>query len=273
MRALFLAVALAACVSAPPAPRVSADPVIAAERAFAAEAAQRGWAAAFRAWHAPDAMVLSPAPMSAADSLARVEGDGETTLDWRPAYAGMALSGDFGFTTGPFLFRGQDRIAGHYFTVWRKQTDGTWKWIFDAGTPVADPGPAIAADASLPILPVADEGVGDAAADAIRDLETHIHRARPDPAGRLRGRLAEDVRLNRPGRAPAIGREAADAAVATTGIGSSEPLWVEASAAGDLAFVLGAMPDDAGHYARIWQRRDGDWVIVFDEIVPGGSGN
>jgi len=274
MRALFLAVALVSCASAPePAPS-TADPIIAAERAFAAEAAERGWAGAFRVWHAPDAMVLSPDPISAAESLAQVDGDGTTALDWRPAYAGIARSGDFGFTTGPFLLRGREGIVGHYFTVWRKQPDGTWRWIFDAGANVADPGPPTAPDAAIPVLPPGDAGAGSAQAAIVqvRALERRITLTRPDPRQRLIYHFSQDVRLNRTGLTPAIGREAATAAAMETAIGFSDaPIRVEASAAGDLVFVLGPIEGDA-YYARILQLQSEGWRIVFDEIVPGAPG-
>lgn len=277
MRALFFALALGACASAPSAEAPSAAPVIAAERAFAADAAQRGWAAAFRRYAAADAITLSPDPVNAHEQLATVEGDGETTLDWRPAYAGVARSGDFGFTTGPFQFRGREGIVGHYFTVWKRQPNGDWKWIFDAGTDVRDPGPAVAADAVIPTLPVAEAGLSSAQAaiEAVREIETHIHRARPDPRAQLIRRLAEDVRLNRPGLAPAVGREAATQAAEATALSSSdESIRIDASAAGDMVFVLGGTSwadggsQREGYYARIWQHRPEGWRIVFDEIVP-----
>src|SRR5262245_51531475 len=99
----------------------NAGAVVAAEREFAADGATRGWAASFRRYHAPEAIVLQPDPIKAEITLAKVEGDGPNTLLWRPAYAGIARSGDFGFTTGPVQIRGQDHIRSHYFTIWRKQ--------------------------------------------------------------------------------------------------------------------------------------------------------
>jgi hypothetical protein len=83
--ALFAAILLGACASAPSAVLPTADPVIAAERAFAADAARRGWAAAFRSYAAADAITLSPDPVNALEQLAQFPGAGETTLDWRPA--------------------------------------------------------------------------------------------------------------------------------------------------------------------------------------------
>jgi ketosteroid isomerase-like protein len=127
------------------------------------------------------------------------------------------------------------------------------------------------------MLPLADPGLGsaEAAIDDIRALEEHIAIARPDPTSQLVRRLADDARVNRAGRPAAVGREAArEAAEATTMGSSDEPIRVEASSAGDMVFVLGpARWSDGetrreGYYARIWQRHDGKWQIVFDEIVP-----
>lgn len=205
MRVLvFAALLLGACASNRPSLELpSPAPIIAAERAFAAEAAERGWAGAFRRWAAADAITLSPDPVNAHESLARIEGEGETTLDWCPAYAGVSLSGDFGFTTGPFQIRGREGIVGHYFTVWRRQRDGAWKWIFDAGTDVRDPGPAVAMDADIPTLPVALESSGSAetAIAEVSAIEAQIASGAAIPSEALSRRLAHNARVNQIGRA------------------------------------------------------------------------
>jgi ketosteroid isomerase-like protein len=278
MRAVLLAVVLGACASTEAleaSPAASPTPVIAAERAFAADAAQRGWAAAFRTAAAPEAITLSPDPVNAQENLSHVEGDGSTDLDWRPAYAGMARSGDFGFTTGPYLFRGREGIVGHYFTVWRQQADGGWKWIFDAGTDVVDAGPPVAADADIPTLPMAPIGPGSAreAIAQVARIETQIATGNALPAEALTRSLADDARVNRPGAPAAIGRAAAAALVARDEAGAYTSLRREASSSGDMVFSLGEIRDQhAGaerirYVARIWQKRAEGWRIVFDEIV------
>lgn len=279
MRGLILSVLiLAGCAtSAPPSADISADPIIAAERAFAADAATRGWAAAFRRAAAADAQTLSPDPVNAQDNLATIEGDGGTNLDWRPALAGIARSGDFGFTTGPFLIRGGDgRIVGHYFTVWRRQPDGGWKWIFDAGTDVIDPGPPTAADANIPTLPVALDGTGSAqgAITEVAHIETQIATGGALPGEAMTLRLAHDARVHRPGAPRAIGRADAAALLAQDGGVAYNSIRREASSAGDMVFTLGEARDQhegaerLRYYARIWQRRPEGWRLVFDEIVP-----
>lgn len=275
---MLLAVALSACAStaleAPPA--TSPAPVIAAERAFAADAAQRGWVAAFRTAAAADAITLSPDPVNAQANLATIDGNGSTALDWRPAFAGIARSGDFGFTTGPFQIRGRDGIVGHYFTVWRRQADGGWKWIFDGGTDVADPGPIVAADADIPTLPLAPGAHGSAAAAIaqVAQIEGQIATGDALPHEALARRLADDTHVNRPGAAAAIGHEAGAALVAADGPLTYASLRREAAASGDMVFSLGEVRDRhegaerLRYYARIWQKRAEGWRIVFDEIVP-----
>jgi ketosteroid isomerase-like protein len=274
---LFAALLVGACAGNRPAAELpSAAPIIAAERAFAADAGERGWAAAFRSWAAPDAITLSPDPVNAQENLAQFEGDGETTLDWRPAYAGLALSGDFGFTTGPFQIRGREGIVGHYFTVWRRQRDGSWKWIFDAGTDVRDPGPAVAVDAEIPTLPVALESAGSAeeAIAEVSAIETQIASGGAIPSEALSRRLAHNARVNRPGAAAAVDRAAAVALVVADGGVGYRALRQEAASSGDMVFTLGEVRDQhegaerLRYYARIWQRRPEGWRVVFDEIVP-----
>ncbi|WP_158766474.1 DUF4440 domain-containing protein [Terricaulis silvestris] len=275
---LALVLALGACASAPVSEdrlEASPAPVIAAERAFAADAARRGWVAAFRTYAAADAIMLSPDPVNAQAQLAEIEGDGSTALDWRPAYAGISRSGDFGFTTGPFQMRGRDGIIGHYFTVWRRQSDGDWKWIFDAGTDVRDPGPAVEPDAAIPSIVVATGGASgeETAIAAIAALEEANARSVS-----LAGLLADDARVNRPYEPAAVGGQAAFRLMAAEGGATFTSLRREAASGGDMVFSLGEVRDSnegverLRYYARIWQWRPEGWRIVFDEIVPRRGG-
>lgn len=80
-----------------------------------------------------DAIVASWAPFLAADRT--------TTLRWKPSEAFMSSSADLGYTLGEFTLESTDADGhkvvktGHYVTVWRKQADGTWQAVADAGSP------------------------------------------------------------------------------------------------------------------------------------------
>jgi ketosteroid isomerase-like protein len=268
MRNLFVIAALAlvsACASAPAEPAVTAVPVIAAERAFAARGAEIGWVAAFREYAAPDGMVgnFENAPQS----LAQTPDDGARNLFWWPAYAGIARSGDLGFTTGPFSVDEARTPRGQYFTVWRRQPDGSWKWIWDGGPgPRTDPLNRGINAVDLPTLPLAARGVGLARAEEqVGALETDA------TAGRLARRLAGDAQVYRSGLATPT--SAAEAMVFPNAEVAYTAGRVEASEAGDLVFTLGEArwtldgQERQGQFARIWQYRPDGWRIVYDQLT------
>lgn len=254
-----------ACASAPAQPPVTPAPVIAAERAFAARGHEIGWVAAFREYTAPDGMVgdFENAPQS----LAATPDEGARNLFWWPAYAGIARSGDLGFTTGPFSADEARTPRGQYFTVWRRQPDGSWKWIWDGGPgPRPDPPNEGIDAAEMPTLPVADHGVGAGAADQVRALETS-HAT----AGALASYLAADARVYRGGQ-PSSAAAAESMVFPSEGIAYTARR-VEASEAGDLVFTLGEArvtvdgQERQGQYARIWQYQADGWRIVYDQLI------
>lgn len=62
-----------------------------------------------------------------------------TILKWEPTFVDIAKSGDLGYTYGNYELtvfdtKGNKKVKyGYYITVWKKQADGTWKFVFDAG--------------------------------------------------------------------------------------------------------------------------------------------
>ena len=58
-------------------------------------------------------------------------------LNWRPQFAEISASGDFGYTTGPWTFQNSsnDTVAarGQYTTVWQINAKGEWKFLVDLG--------------------------------------------------------------------------------------------------------------------------------------------
>ena len=69
--------------------------------------------------------------------------DPEYSLTWEPKRAELFKSGKMGNTSGRWTFIGKnekgEKITQHgdYLTVWLKLNDGSWKVIYDAGTPDA----------------------------------------------------------------------------------------------------------------------------------------
>ncbi len=67
-------------------------------------------------------------------------------LKWAPTRAAIFKGGNLGYTVGRYeATRANNRgetvtSSGSYLTVWQKQKDGSWKVVWDGGSP--DPAPA-----------------------------------------------------------------------------------------------------------------------------------
>lgn len=59
------------------------------------------------------------------------------TLTWNPTFIDVSKSGDLAFTYGDFTFTYPDSLGnkkmntGIFHTVWKRQTDGSWKYVWD----------------------------------------------------------------------------------------------------------------------------------------------
>lgn len=63
-----------------------------------------------------------------------------TAITWKPVRAEVAESGDFGYTFGFSTYQDADTTTyTNYCTIWRKQKDGTWKYVFDGGNNTVNP--------------------------------------------------------------------------------------------------------------------------------------
>jgi ketosteroid isomerase-like protein len=256
------------------APAANVGEVVDAERVFARAAGSDGATAAFLRYSAPDALLFQPGPTPARAALA-AKPLPPVPLIWWPVYAGIAESGDLGFTTGPFA-AGSGARKGHgwYFTIWRRQADGSWRWVLDHGPPTREAAP-FPADAEVATLPPGRPSSRSKALGSLRAAEAHLAAALAlDARAALPRFLAADGRLMRVGPQPAVGA-AAWAPVLAAGPDRIEtaPLGGEASEAGDLAYTFGTArwardgaPVD-GHYLRIWQRRDDGWKLIVDNMI------
>jgi ketosteroid isomerase-like protein len=252
------------------------DEVIAAERAFAADTRARGFKQGFLAYVAADGFVFQPGPTPARPGLEALPDASPPgpPLFWWPQFAGVANSGDLGFTTGGAS------IPVRYFTVWQRQADGSWRWIYDGGPALTAPLPGGEHDA-VARLPAATAAAGsaEAALAEVRPLEAELARlaAEDSAAARLRF-LAEDGIVGGSPTDAFPGREQQAAELARQAPRQVlRPLGGIASRAGDMVFTWGetrwTRGDTArwGHYARIWQKRRDGWRIVADMTIaaPG----
>lgn len=270
-----LLLALARPAAAQPA---DASPVVAAERAFAADGLTMGVDGSFLKWSTDDAiMIAGGQPRRAHEILDphAVFDPAAPSLVWWPNWAGIAKSGDLGFTTGGVEVGG--RRTGHYFTIWRRQSDGSWKWVYDGGvgaTSAGVPGP----DSEPLYLPTAILGSpsADAAMAEVRTVEAVLAAsALRDQKQAHLSLLAADGRLYVAPLPPAVGTEAFAAALDAWphSFELSPPFGGGSSEAGDMVWTYGRAlwtrdeTPRAGHYVHLWQKRSTGWVLVFAQII------
>jgi ketosteroid isomerase-like protein len=276
---LVHALALSACVGLPPDAAVhpSAEPIVAAERAFAADTAEMGFATGFRKWSSPEAVGYQPDLVNIHTSLeGQKPGPDDPTIEWWPEWAGIAASGELGFTTGPSVIGGTR--YGHYFTVWKKQANGDWRWIFDGGARNKERSSHGPSDPVNYLAPATARAGGAAKAwSEIGAVEaTFATSAATDTIAAYTKLLADDVHIQGGGtqNQPAVGKAAAIEELKARGIARMDASQTggEASLAGDLAYTRGDVSDVRDgkerhdHYVRIWQKRAEGWRLVFDQI-------
>jgi len=271
---LSLAAALLATALPAAAAAVDPAPVVAAERAFAADGLAMGVRDSFLKHSAPEGIVLTPDPTLARAAFEKPAPKGPD-LVWWPLWAGIARSADLGFTTGPYTLGGKP--GAWYFTVWAKQPDGSWKWLFDGGPP-SDTAGAAPKDSPVAYARLAAKQAGSPAkamTEVSRAESALAAAARKDVKGAYLAHVATDARVVGSKAKPPVDRAAVEAELDTRPqVILFSPLGGSASAAGDLAWTYGNAhwttaegQDRRGHYVRIWRNDAEGWRLLYDQLL------
>jgi ketosteroid isomerase-like protein len=122
----------------------AADEIIQTDRDFSRLSVEKGIAFAFDHYMADSATILSDGslPITGRKAINEVfaqypPGAG---LVWEPDFVDVAASGDLGYTIGHWEYSIEDSLGerrsakGRYVTIWKKQVDGSWKYVFDTGS-------------------------------------------------------------------------------------------------------------------------------------------
>lgn len=119
------------------------DGLVNAEKSFAAYSVAHGTKEAFLNFIDSAGIVFDKGKPVNGMMLWSSREKNAAVLNWRPQFAEIAASGDFGFTTGPWTFQqsANDSIIarGQFVTVWHTDKNGQWKFLVDLGvsnTPV-----------------------------------------------------------------------------------------------------------------------------------------
>ena len=254
------------------------------EHAFAKAAATKGTRDAFLEFLADDGVIFQPGPVNGKKFWGE-RAPRKGLLSWEPIFADVSRADDLGYTTGPWEFRpngldDQPVAFGQYFTIWKRQRDGSWKAVLDRGVTSQK-----SFATRLLQFPWQDESsISDAKFDISRGRESLLKlehdlsslSARKGATAAFDSYLAPDVRMLRQDVAPAVGKENALVFVsAIAGTLTWKPTMADVSASGDLGYTYGAFDlkrGDAliehGSYVRVWKKESGKWRIVIDVMSP-----
>ena len=111
-----------------------------ADREFSKMSEEKGMKTAFIEFLDSNGVLLRPKrlPIAGADAIDYLiqQNDTDYTLTWEPRNGNIAKSGELGYTYGIYALRPSKKdtvIYGTYVSIWKKQADGTWKYILDSG--------------------------------------------------------------------------------------------------------------------------------------------
>lgn len=264
---------------------LAAQAIIAAEFAFAADARTRGLKPAFLA-SMHDSAVYFPAgaPVSArAYWSGRPEpAPTDPVLRWAPALAGVSAAGDLGYTTGPWQMAGADSkliATGQFFTVWARQSDGSWRWLLDNGissplstTPAALPTATLATPNKVP---------GGTGAQPLNvrwlDEQLSANIAKRTMKLAYNEQLHPQARLLREGLAPLTTKAAIAEQLYNEAPQRLQPASGRVAASRDLAYSYGTCQvaktgAASGSYVHLWKRsREAGWQLLLEITNPAPS--
>ncbi len=261
------------------------------EREFSANSEKQGMFQAFVAFFAEGGFHFSPMPAAVKDDFVReVKEPIEFTLAWRPALNDVAQAGDLGYSSGPWTItdktaKSRPSAYGTFLSIWRKQKDGSWRVIVDAGVRVKTPTVEHSGDGwtagKQPVVAVKN-------ADRYQENWDLVKRDRDFSTAATSGLATSygqyafiDARLLRNDLGPVSAPEGKKTLLQdaeASGRHAWLPLQAEVSASGDLGYTWGSYmvtpmdsskPVTKGFYVRVW-RRDSDrsWKVVAEVFRP-----
>lgn len=116
--------------------------VIAIEKAFCDDLKTKGVAYAFEAYAAKDAVIRRGNDsliygQAAIRKFYAAPGYKNAVADWKPDYTDVSADGTMAYTYGKYTWTIKDnagketQYSGVFHTVWKRQPDGSWKYVWD----------------------------------------------------------------------------------------------------------------------------------------------
>lgn len=164
--------------------------IVATELAFARVAREEGQWTAFRRFAAPGAMIHGANGAVPAAGWLAGRADPAEAVQWAPRAIVMSCDGATAVSMG--RFRSPEGIVGNFVTMWERQPDLTYRWVYDAGGPDVPQPPPQAKPEEGDIVVTAMDSVKGMVATCPREGDPVL----PPPADSPVGKRAQDAKLS-----------------------------------------------------------------------------
>jgi len=257
--------------------------MVAAERAFAKLGYERGFRVSFYTYFADDAIAFTPHPAKVRPGLAKLDPDKfplARPFNWAPVLGDISAAGDMGYNAGPVVFEDHTEAKtppkhGVFFSIWKKQADGSWRVMLDLGVNV----PSLLAALDAPYRSVSKAVLKNRNLNAKDELAKMLEADQGLMTASAFGNLSawgawldENARIHRSGMVPVTGKSAVVIWLATQKYAyKGEVMFSDIAASGDLGYAYGRAETatEKGYYVRVWKRDDeGNWRMAVDIFSP-----
>ncbi|MEO5911144.1 MAG: hypothetical protein ABIP95_09670 [Pelobium sp.] len=220
-----------------------------------------------------DGIVFRPVPLNGT-KFYRNEPENSIELSWKPEYAMIAKTGDFGFTTGPYLIKDGDKeIYGHYVSVWKADSKNIWKLVLNGEISHPKPSSEIKFEYNSPLDNKYPRLMGpkkiQMREDIVMSTDILLGKALSTSGIKNLYEFYDDkVRVYFPGHLPVIGRNNALKFIKEENLNmTSKPDFADRAFSGDMAYTYGTAEILGKHYSyvRIWKiAEEMKWNIILD---------
>ena len=199
-------------------------------------------------------------------------------LSWKPEYAMISKAGDFGFTTGPYIYNDfEKKTYGHYLSVWKADKNKKWKLVLNAKVSHLQPINVFPEVFLNPDDYKYSKLIGPQKIqmrdDIVFNTDVLLGKSLQKFGNNSLNEFYDNsVRLYFPNHLPEFGKVAVLNFITSQKINiTSTPIATARAFSGDLAYTYGEaeINNKKYYYVRIWQIDAAmKWNIIIDAYMP-----
>lgn len=258
------------------------ESLVAAENYFSGITGQLGINKAFLMVADPEGIIFRPGPFNIRKYFKNQDDTG-ARLTWEPTLAKLSRSGDWGYTSGPFIYRPDSASApvyGQYLSVWKTDKNNVWKLALDISVthakPIAKPKLKFSNPDGAKFFRQWSDNRQQQREDIVM-ITDNLFTSTQKKYGNLAYNefLSDDARFLFPGSQPVEGKYKVQDFLRSNEI----KIITQAAAAnrafsGELAYTYGTSQVSRNgrslpyHYVRIWEAQDDKWYVIVEVHTP-----